>query len=186
MNPQHPINLVDRWIDSIVIGLNLCPFAHRAKKHAQLRICLAKSARVVDCLQHLADEAALLTQADDQSTTLLVMPEGFSEFDDYLDLLAMAEALLDDLGYTGILQLASFHPHYQFDGTNPQDASNWTNRAPFPILHLLTESSVSRAVDAHPDPENIPVRNIEKLEQLGTIGIEQLLLELPTNRKPDS
>lgn len=176
MNTIRATELIDRWIESIVIGLNLCPFANAARRQGHLKICVAKSAQSEGCLQQLADEAALLELADSQATTLIVLPEGFADFDDYLDLLAMGEALLEDLDFSGILQLASFHPDYQFDGTNADDPSNWTNRAPLPILHLLTESSIARAVDAHPDPENIPVRNIEKLEQLGLVGIEQLLL----------
>ena len=179
MNTLKASDSVEQWIDSIVIGLNLCPFANAARRQGHLKICMAESARTEECLQQLADEAALLEQADKQATTLFVLPEGFADFDDYLDLLAMAEALLDDLGFAGILQIASFHPLYQFDGTSADEVSNWTNRAPLPILHLLKESSIAKAVDAHPDPESIPVRNIEKLEQLGLIGIEQLLLKLP-------
>ena len=178
MNILRATESIDQWIDSIVIGLNLCPFASAAKRQGHLKICMANSARTEDCLQQLADEAALLGRADEQATTLFVLPEGFTDFDDYLDLLAMAEALLEDLGFVGSLQLASFHPQYQFEGTSADDVSNWTNRAPLPILHLLKESSITRAVDSHPDPESIPDRNIEKLEQLGLVGIEQLLLNL--------
>lgn len=178
MNILHATESIDQWIDSIVIGLNLCPFAGAAKRQGHLKICMANSPLTEACLQQFADEAALLRRADEQATTLFVLPEGFADFDDYLDLLAMAEALLEDLGFVGMLQLASFHPQYQFDGTNAHDVSNWTNRAPLPILHLLKESSITRAVDAHPDPESIPDRNIEKLEQLGLVGIEQLMLKL--------
>jgi len=179
MNTLEAADRVEKWIDSIVIGLNLCPFANAAKRQGHLKICLASSSRMEDCLQQLSDEAVLLEHANEQATTLLVLPQGYTAFDEYLDLLAMAEALLDDLGFAGVLQLASFHPQYQFDGTKADDVSNWTNRAPFPILHLLKESSITRAVDNHPDPENIPARNIQKLEQLGLVGIEQLLLDLP-------
>lgn len=113
--------------------------------------------------------------AEEQATTLFVLPVGFELFDDYLDLLALAEALLEDLGYAGVLQIASFHPQYQFEGTELNDVSNWTNRAPYPILHLLKEESVSKAVDAHTDPDAIPENNIRTLDKLGLNGVLSLL-----------
>ena len=159
---------VERWVEAVVIGLNLCPFASAALRRRQLSIVIADSDLVEDCLQQLTDEADALVAGDLQATTLLVLPEGFADFDDYLDLLAMAEALLEDIGLDEQLQLASFHPDYQFEDTDFDDVENWTNRAPFPILHLLTEESVTRAVDSHPDPEGIPDTNIDRLEQMGT------------------
>ena len=159
---------VERWVEAVVIGLNLCPFASAALRRRQLNIVIADSDLVEDCLQQLTDEADALVAGDLQATTLLVLPEGFADFDDYLDLLAMAEALLEDIGLDEQLQLASFHPDYQFEDTDFDDVENWTNRAPFPILHLLTEESVTRAVDSHPDPDGIPDTNIDRLEQMGT------------------
>jgi len=126
-------------------------------------------------LQFLADEALALKNADPQATTLVVIPNGLDEFDDYLDALALADALLADLGFEGVLQIASFHPDYQFEGTDADDVSNWTNRAPFPIFHLLNESSVSHAVDNHPDPDSIPDKNMATLERLGLARIFELL-----------
>jgi len=123
----------------------------------------------------LVDEANRLETADDDATTLLIVPHGFTAFDDYLDLLALAEALLDDRGFEGIIQLASFHPNYQFDGTSIDEVSNWTNRAPYPVLHLLKEISVTKAVESHPDPESIPERNINTLEELGMSAVLKLL-----------
>lgn len=139
-----------------------------------MNIVIADSDAVPDCLQQLTDEADALLAGDPQATTLLVLPEGFADFDDYLDLLAMAEALLEDIDLDGQLQLASFHPHYQFDDTDYDDPGNWTNRAPYPILHLLTEESVARAVESHPDPDSIPDTNIDKLEEMGTDVLEAL------------
>ncbi|NND90439.1 MAG: DUF1415 domain-containing protein [Granulosicoccus sp.] len=167
--------LIGHWLDSMVIGLNLCPFAGSVRRRGLLRIVLASSDRTEQCLQELADEAHRLTVADEDATTLFVLPHGFADFDDYLDLLAVGEALLAELGYTGILQLASFHPRYQFDGTGIDELSNWTNRAPLPILHLLREDSVARAVEGHPDPQGIPGRNIQRLEELGLSGVKRLL-----------
>jgi len=158
---------ITRWLEAVVIGLNLCPFASAALRRGQINIVVADSERIEDCLQQLTDEADELVAGDLQATTLFVLPEGFADFDDYLDLLAMAEALLEDIGLDEQLQIASFHPEYQFDETDYDDPENWTNRAPYPILHLLTEHSVTQAVDSHPDPESIPDTNIEKLRQMG-------------------
>lgn len=169
------VSLIEHWLDSMVVGLNLCPFANAVRRQGLVNIVIAPTGLPQECLQALADEARRLLAGDDQATTLLVLPEGFDDFDDYLDLLAIAEDLLVDLDYEGQLQLASFHPHYQFEGTAIDDVSNWTNRAPLPILHLLQEASLSRAVAAHPDPEAIPQRNIEVLESLGMNGIRDIL-----------
>lgn len=166
---------VEHWLQEVVIGLNLCPFANGANRGGLVRIAVADGTTAEQCLQELADEAGRLEAADDEATTLFVLPRGFEDFDDYLDLLELANALLEDLGYEGILQLASFHPDYQFEGTAEDDVSNWTNRAPLPILHLLQEASLARAIDAHPDPEGIPRRNIDRLEKLGLAAVLAML-----------
>ena len=178
MHPSQPHEQitarVERWVEAVVIGLNLCPFASSALRRGQLNIIVSDSDIMAECLQQLADEADALVAGDLQATTLFVLPEGFADFDDYLDLLAMAEALIEDIGLEEQVQVASFHPEYQFEDTDYDDAENWTNRAPYPILHLLTEDSVSRAVDSHPDPEGIPDANIDKLEDMGTEMLEAL------------
>lgn len=170
-----PIAAIEHWLDAMVIGQNLCPFANSARRKGLVRIVVAESDREEQCLQQLADEANRLEAAEADSTTLFVLARGFEDFDDYLDLLAVADALFEELDFEGILQLASFHPDYQFEGTTIDDASNWTNRAPFPILHLLREDSVTQAVESFPDPDGIPARNIEKLQRLGLTGIMQIL-----------
>ena len=161
-------------MQAVVIDLNLCPFAAAVQRRRQVNIVVADSPLATHCLQQLADEADALMAGDLQATTLLVLPNGFADFDDYLDLLAMADALLEDIELDEELQIASFHPDYQFDDTDYDDASNWTNRAPYPILHLLTEESVSQAVDSHPDPDSIPDTNIDKLEQMGNEVLSEL------------
>lgn len=166
---------IEHWLDVMVIGQNLCPFANAARRRGQVRIVEADSARPELCLQQLADEAHRLLDSDGEPTTLLVLSEGFADFDDYLDLLALAEALFEDLQFDGLLQIASFHPHYQFEDSESDDVSNWTNRAPYPILHLLREDGVTRAVAQHPDPDGIPARNIERLNALGIDGVLKLL-----------
>lgn len=171
---ESVLEAVNRWLDSMVIGLNLCPFAQGVRRRGLLRIAVAGSTKAEHCLQELADEAHQLVAADEDATTLLVLPAGFEDFNDYLELLGIAEALLEDLGFDGVLQLASFHPEYQFHGTAIDDVGNWTNRAPLPILHLLKEASLGRAIAGYPDPENIPVRNIMRLEELGLEAVRRL------------
>lgn len=169
---------VNRWLDTMVIGLKLCPFASQAKRSGLVDIQVCHAAGVEGCLQKLIIEADRLREEDCMRTVLLVLAAGFEDFDEYLDLHAIAEQLLSDSGFDGVVQLASFHPDYCFAGVPAEDPGNWTNRAPYPILHLLTENSVSEAVDSHPDPESIPQGNIERLQQLGCDGIECLMAEL--------
>jgi len=165
-----------QWIDTIVVGLELCPFARGALERDLVRIVVGDAAEVPEALQQLADVAADLLQGDSpDATTLLVLPDGFGEFDDYLDLLALAEDLLADLGHEGVLQIASFHPDYRFDGDPPNDPAHSTNRAPFPTLQLLQEVSVTRSLEGHLDPEGIPARNVDVMRRLGTAGIRELL-----------
>jgi len=175
LNTESVVERIENWIENLVVGLNLCPFANSVRRKALIRISVIDDATLEGCLQQLATEAYRLEEGNQQSTTLLVIPRGFEDFEEYMDLLALAESLLEDLGFEGILQLASFHPKYQFEGTATEDVSNWTNRAPFPILHLLTEASVSRAVQQHPDPDGIPDKNIKALNSLGSAGVMELL-----------
>ncbi len=164
------------WVDTMVVGLNLCPFAKRAID------CQGVRYRIFDGpLDHLADafiaELQLLDAEPRIETTLLVISQGLDDFMDYLDILDGANAMLDELGYAGTYQIASFHPHYQFEGTLPEDPSNYTNRAPYPILHLLREESMEKAIDAYgrERAEQIPDNNIERLESLDIDSIRQLL-----------
>lgn len=161
-----------RWIDQVVIGLDLCPFAARVRRNGALAIEVAGSSDVASVLHHLADIVSALLERSQASaiaaeaTTLLVLPDGFDDFDDYLDVLALAETLLDESGLVGQVQLASFHPLYRFAEVPLDDPANYTNRSPYPALHVLQESAISRALEHHADPESIPQRNIQKLRQL--------------------
>ena len=164
------------WIGTLVVGLGLCPFAGPALARDLVRLAVVESEDTAEILARLAAAASELLDADEpDATTLLVLPRGVGEFDDYLDLLALAEALLEELGHEGALQLASFHPDYRFEGSEEEDVANATNRSPFPMLQLLQEPSVTRAVDAHPDPEGIPERNVEKMRSIGAAGLRALL-----------
>ena len=168
---------VRRWLERAVIGLNLCPFAKAVYVKQQVRIVISDASTERALLEELGEELALLrdTPADEIDTTLLVHPQVLGDFLDYNDFLGDADALVEAMDLDGVLQVASFHPQYQFAGSEPDDADNLTNRAPYPILHLLREASIDRAVAAYPDPDAIIERNIATVRELGFAGWNNLL-----------
>lgn len=168
------IAATEHWLTRAVIGLNLCPFAKSVHVKKQIRYVVSEARGVDDLVVELADELRLLKETDPEAvdTTLLITPQAFADFADYNDALFFAERLLRDMGLAGELQIASFHPQYRFEGTAPDDIDNYTNRAPYPIFHLLREASIDRAVDAFPDASDIYERNIETLRRLGHDGFK--------------
>ena len=164
------IAALETWIREAVIGLNLCPFAHAPFTNDQVRYIVCRPSSPEVLLDTFAQELAHLVQADSTAceTTLLIVADApfAKRFRDFNDLTGVAEDLLAELGFEGELQLASFHPQFQFAGTLKSDVSNFTNRAPYPVWHLLREASVSRAVDAMIDPDAIYERNISTLRGL--------------------
>jgi hypothetical protein len=164
------------WLEKAVIGLNLCPFAKAVYVKNQVRLVVSKARHADDLLEELDRELDLLvaTPAEEIDTTLLIHPTLFDDFLDFNDFLEIAEGVVDEHGLEGVVQLASFHPRFQFDGTEPDDIGNYTNRAPFAILHLLREDSVERAVAAFPEAEAIFDENIKTLEKLGHAGWKAL------------
>ncbi|KIP17965.1 hypothetical protein KY49_2395 [Burkholderia sp. MSHR3999] len=160
------------WLARAVIGLNLCPFAKSVYVKDQVRYAISEATTLEDALADLETELRRLDAADPQQidTTLVIYPHAFAEFLDYNDALFFADRLVRQLKLDGVLQIASFHPRYQFDGTEPDDIENYTNRAPYPILHLLREDSIARAADAFPDASAIYERNQETLRRLGHDG----------------
>ncbi|MCL1635653.1 DUF1415 domain-containing protein [Luteimonas sp. SX5] len=175
--PQDPIAATQRWLQRAVIGLNLCPFAKAVVAKQQVRFVLSDATTPEDLLQALGEELALLrdTPADRIDTTLIVHPHALTDFLDYNDFLDLADGLVESMDLDGVLQVASFHPGYQFAGSEPDDIANYTNRSPYPTLHLLREDSVARAVEAFPDPDAIVDRNIETLTRLGHEGWRRTL-----------
>jgi hypothetical protein len=171
-----PVAETVRWLERAVIGLNLCPFAKAVHAKGQVRYVLSAANTPELLLEQLGAELLLLrdTPAGQVDTTLLVHPDVLQDFLDYNDFLGEADNLVAELGLEGVLQVASFHPRYQFAGSHPDDIENFTNRAPYPTLHLLREDSVSRAVAAYPDPDAIIDRNIETLRGLGPEGWQTL------------
>jgi len=160
------------WVDRAVIGLNLCPFAKAVQVKGQIRYVYCAASDASELLEALCSELHLLADAPAEQfdTTLLIHPGVLSDFLDFNDFLAVADGAVEELGYEGILQVASFHPQFQFADSALDDVSNATNRAPYPILHLLREASIDRAVAAFPEAESIFEANIQTLEKLGADG----------------
>jgi len=174
---DDPIADTQRWLERAVIGLNLCPFAKAVHAKGQVRWVLSDASTPEALLAELGEELALLRDADpaDVDTTLIVHPQVLQDFVDYNDFLGDADGLVEAMDLDGVLQVASFHPQYQFADSGPDDIENFTNRSPYPTLHLLREDSVSRAVEAFPDPDVIVARNVETLQKLGRDGWDALL-----------
>ena len=171
-----PIPATQAWLEKAVIGLNLCPFAKAVHLKQQIRWVLSDADDEERLLADLLRELKGLAEADpgQTETTLLIHPGVLGDFLDYNDFLELADAAVAELGLDGEIQVASFHPDYRFAGTEPGDIGNFSNRAPYPTLHLLRESSVEQAVAAFPDAANIYGRNIETLRNLGHAGWRQL------------
>lgn len=176
VEPAQAIADTRRWLERAVIGLNLCPFAKAVHVKAQIHWAVYPSTAEHELIDALLAEAEALATCDAsvRDTTLLIVPNTLSDFLDFNDLTARAERKLARAGFGGVLQLASFHPQFQFGGTEPGDIGNATNRSPYPTLHLLREDSVSRAVEAFPEAEAIFERNIETLQALGAPGWAEL------------
>lgn len=170
------IALTKVWLDKAVIGLNLCPFAKAVQVKNQIRFAVSDATNAETLLLDLVCELQLLASADPEQvdTTLLIHPAALTDFLDFNDFLDLADAVIDELHLGGELQIASLHPDYQFAGTAPDDIENYTNRSPFPTLHLLRERSIERAVAAFPDAADIYEKNIASMHRLGHAGWQAL------------
>ncbi|MEE4185998.1 MAG: DUF1415 domain-containing protein [Gammaproteobacteria bacterium] len=166
---------VRHWLESVVIGLNLCPFARRELAAERVRFAVTPAATEAGLLEALRDELELLEHDSRIETTLLIHPAVLQSFADYNQFLNAADSLLAGMQLEGVIQVASFHPDYQFAGTGPDDAENFTNRSPYPLLHLLREASVERAIDALPEVAQIPLRNVELMNQMGRDALQDLV-----------
>lgn len=167
------------WLEKAVIGLNLCPFAKSVHVNNRLRYVVSGATTPEELLKELAKELLLLRRSDPDEieTTLVIHPQVLQDFLDFNDFIGAADALVEDLELDGELQIASFHPRYQFDGTAPDDISNYSNRAPYPTLHILRESSIERAVETMADTDAIYEANMATLEKLGLEGWKALGLK---------
>ena len=176
VDDEEIIAATERWLEKAVIGLNLCPFAKAVHVKKQVRYVVSPAITPEALLEQLMDELQYLSDTDPAQvdTTLLIHPFVMTDFLDYNEFLDVADAAVEDLQLDGELQVASFHPDYQFADTDQNDISNYTNRAPYPILQLLREESIERAVEAFPDAADIFEKNIETMRALGHDGWDAL------------
>jgi hypothetical protein len=183
LTPGEVVVATRAWIERAVIGLNLCPFAKAVYVKDQIRYAVSQARDAGALLDDLKRELRLLARAAPHAvdTTLLIHPQVLTEFLDYNDFIAVGDAAIEGLGLAGVLQIASFHPGYQFAGTPMHDVTNYTNRSPYPMLQLLREASVTRAVAAFPEAQHIYQKNMETMRRLGVSGWEALGLA-PTGR----
>jgi len=182
---QLLIEATQSWLKTIIIAYSICPFAKHEADRGSIRFSIDRDTEAESCLLSLMLECDRLNIDSSIETTLLIYDNAFTAFDDYLDFLDIAEALLIEQGYEGIYQLASFHPDYCFEGAKQDDPANYTNRSPYPMLHLLRETSIERTVNTYPDTENIPQRNIELTRELGLAKMQALLTACYPSRNGD-
>ena len=172
---QPLITATQTWLKTIIIDYSLCPFAKRELDRGSIYFSVNHETDIERCLLDLLSEFERLNTDDGIETSLLIYAEAFKDFDDYLDFLELAEAVLSEQDYEGIYQLASFHPDYRFEGAPKDDPANYTNRSPYPMIHILRETSLEKAIDSYPNPEQIPERNIELMRELGIAKVQSLL-----------
>ena len=161
----------------MVVGCNFCPFAAKELKQNSIRYCVEASTEITNCLETFMKEYKRLDTTVSIETTLIIFPDAFKEFDAYLQFVEMAEALLIANAYEGVYQVASFHPEYIFAGASESDAANYTNRSIYPMLHLLREESIEKALEKYPDPKAIPERNIRFAHEKGLEYMKRLWME---------
>lgn len=161
------IQQTNNWIKSVVIDCNFCPFAAKALFNKSIRYVVKSNVNINEGLEALKTELEELENNTDIETSFIIFENDFKDFDDYLDLVKKAERLLTKEDYDGIYQIASFHPDYCFDGAEEDDAANYTNRSIYPMLHILREESLTKALSLFPNPEEIPHKNIDFARQKG-------------------
>ena len=169
------------WLNQVVIELNFCPFAKREMQRNSIRYRVCNSKKAKDVLNLFAQEVLFLDQHPEIETSLLILAEGFKHFFSYLDIVDITQNWLDENDYSGVYQIASFHPEYVFDGEPDDSAANYTNRSPYPTLHLLREESLDRAIRSYKHPEQIPEDNINKAHSMGEAALKALLLSCMIN-----
>lgn len=168
------IDQTKKWITHVVVGCNFCPFAAREVKRNSIHYQVETSMDLNVCLEAFLQECSRLDNKEAIETALLIFPNAFQTFEAYLDLLSLAERTLKKKGYEGIYQVASFHPLYRFVDTQDNDAANYTNRSIYPMLHLLREVKIEKALQHYPEPEQIPERNIQFAREKGVAYMRML------------
>ncbi len=174
--PTSPkiIEQTKKWIADVVVACHFCPFAAQVIKEQKVHYAVTTEIAVASCLNAFIDELARLDDDNTIETTFLIFPEVFAEFDDFLDFVALAEQRLKQKRYRGIYQLASFHPLYRFADATDNDAANYTNRSLYPMLHLLREAGIDKALAQYKNPENIPASNIALARGKGLAAMNKL------------
>jgi uncharacterized protein len=172
--PEQIVEQTKKWINDVVIGCNFCPFAAKVVKQQTVFFKVENANAANICLESFLQEVYRLDNDENIETSFLIFPDSFKNFDDYLDMVSVAEKLLKQYKYDGIYQLASFHPQYRFAGAPENDAANYTNRSVYPMLHLLRESSIDKALEHYPDTEAIPERNINFAREKGIVYMKML------------
>ena len=170
---EQAVELTQQWVEAIVVGLNLCPFAAPEVRNQSIRYVASHAASLEEATQDFLAELQIIQKSDESelSTSLVNFTDTAVEFETFLDLLDMCQRALESAGLEGVFQLASFHPQYCFSGVDPDDITNWTNRAPFPTIHIIREGQMSRVLVHYKTPEEIPERNMALMEKLGREGL---------------
>lgn len=173
---EQIIQQTTQWLERVVVGFNFCPFAKREMMRKSIRYVVSKETNIEVCLEELLEEFEHLDDNTTVETTLIIYPNLLKEFRGYLDFVDLCQALLEEHGYEGVYQVASFHPDYRFADSKKNDAANFTNRSPYPMIHLLREESLERALENFENPENIPSTNIELARKQGFEQMKNILL----------
>lgn len=171
---QQIIDQTKKWINDVVIGCNFCPFASAVVKQQKVHYQVETSKAINTCLTAFLQEITRLNDDTAIETSFIIFPNSFQQFDDYLDLVSLAEKLLKKEDYEGVYQVASFHPLYRFANSSENDAANYTNRSIYPMLHLLREERIDKALKNYNSPENIPERNINFAQEKGLAYMKML------------
>lgn len=176
------IQETQNWVNNVIVKYNICPFARREVERGSIRYVVCEDSAPAMVLQALLNECQYLDEHEAAETSLFIMPRGFEGFYGFLDLLEMANELLELEGYEGVYQLANFHPDYCFEGEPQSEPSNYTNRAPYPTLHIIRETSMELAINHHPDVDAIPTRNIAFANKKGNAFFANLLASCLLNK----
>ncbi len=171
---ETAIKQTQQWIQEVVIGCNFCPFASKAVTQQTVHYRVDESIERATVLENVLKECARLDEDDTIETSFIIYTQSFNDFNEYLSLVELAEALMEEYDYEGVYQLASFHPDYLFADSTEDDASNYTNRSPYPMLHLLREASIEKAIERYDHPEDIPNRNIDFARKKGLAYMKML------------
>ncbi|MCU7940554.1 MAG: DUF1415 domain-containing protein [gamma proteobacterium symbiont of Bathyaustriella thionipta] len=171
------------WLDSVIIEHNICPFAKRERDKGSIHFYVDNNQEISQVLEDLVIECERLDEQPEIETTLFVLAQFGQDFNDYLDFLDIANQLLIAQGYEGVYQLASFHPEYCFSQTDENDPANYTNRSPYPMLHIIREKSLEKALENYPDPELIPERNVDYCQNLGLEKLQAMLQKCLNNHQ---